>query len=53
MRVDHHPPADRSTMTAVVTNEAIQQRVAAWFPGLSDRRRYQVHTDASDFYRMD
>ena len=40
-------------MTAVVTNEAIQQRVAAWFPGLADRRRYQVHTDASDFYRVD
>lgn len=39
-------------MTAVVTDEAVQQRVAAWFPSFADRRRCQVHIDASNFYRV-
>ena len=40
-------------MRATITDEAVQQRVAAWFPSLADRRRYQVHTDATDFYQVD
>lgn len=39
-------------MRATITDEAVQQRVAAWFPSLADRRRYQVHTDATDFYHV-
>ncbi|MBC2745257.1 MAG: serine/threonine protein kinase, partial [Desulfosarcina sp.] len=40
-------------MTAVITDEAIQQRVAAWFPSLGDRRRYKCHTDTTDFFKVD
>ncbi len=40
-------------MTAAITDEAIGQRVGAWFPILSDRRRHRCHTDATDFYQVD
>ncbi len=39
-------------MRTTITDEAVQQRVAAWFPSLANQRRYQVHTDATDFYQV-
>lgn len=40
-------------MKAANTDDAIQKRVATWFPSLADRRRYRCHTDATDFYRVE
>lgn len=39
-------------MTATDTYDTIDQRVACWFPSLADRRRYNRHTDATDFYSV-
>jgi len=39
-------------MRVAISEEAVQQRVAAWFPNLADRRRYRSHTDATDFDRV-
>ena len=42
----------RFAMTVLKTPDAIGQRVARWFPSLADRRRYQYHTDATDFFQV-
>jgi hypothetical protein len=39
-------------MTAAIPDDAMSNRIAAWFPSLADRRRYRCHTDATDFYRV-
>ncbi len=41
-----------TNMTPLMTDEAIQDRLIAWFPNLADRRRYQCHTDTTDFYQV-
>lgn len=40
-------------MTVSLTDEVIHQRVANWFPTLAERRRYNRHTDTTDFFQVD